>query len=178
MAVDPAAWLILVYRLPPKPGALKPRVYRNLTAAGAVYLTAACAVAPPAGPTERAMRRTRAMIAEAGGSAVLLRANALSGGDEITAVLEGVRDREYDNIIARCGSAVTALEAMTKASDFHYQEVWKHDDELKELATACRTVGADDTRDAGKGREAVSALATYRLVLDEYAKNVYGADDS
>ena len=177
MAVDPAAWLILVYRLPPKAGALKSRVHRNLTAAGAVYLTAACALAP-AGPTERMMRRTRAMIADAGGSAVLLRANALSGEEEITAVLEGVRDREYDDIIARCGSAVTALEAMTKASDFHYQEVWKHDDELKELAAACRTVGADDTRNAGKGREAVSALATYRLVLDEYAKNVYGADDS
>lgn len=177
MAVDSAAWLILVYRLPLKPGALKSRVHRNLTAAGAVYLTAACALAP-AGPTERMMRRTRAMIADAGGSAVLLRASALSGEEEITAVLEGARDREYDNIIARCGSAVTALEAMTKASDLHYQEVWKHDDELKELATACRTVGADDSRGAGKGREAVSALATYRLVLDEYAKNVYGADDS
>ena len=178
MAVDPAAWLILVYRLPTKPGALKPRVYRNLTAAGAVYLTAACAVAPPAGPTERLMRRTRAMIAGAGGSAVLLRANALTGGEEITAVLAGARDREYDDIIARCGSAVSALEAMTKASDFRYQEVWKHDDALKELAAACRAVGAAGIQGAGKGLEAVSALARYRLVLDEYATNVYGADDS
>jgi len=177
MAADAAAWLLLVYRLPPRPGALKSRVHRNLTAAGAVYLTAACALAPT-GPTERVMRRTRAMIASAGGSAVLLRANALIGREEITAVLEGARDHEYDGIIARCDSAVTTLQAMTKASDFRYQEVWKHDDELRGLAETCRTVGAADVLGAGKGREAVSALARYRLILDEYAKNVYGADNS
>ena len=175
MAADAAGWLVLVYRLPQQPGALKSRVHRNLTTAGAVYLTAACALAP-AGPTERMMRRTRAMIAAAGGSAVLLRADALSGQEEITTALEGARDREYDDIIARCGNAVTTLEAMTKAADFRYQEVWKHDAGLRDLAAHCRTVGAADIRGAGKGREAVSALARYRLVLDEYAKNVYATD--
>jgi len=177
MAADAAAWLVLVYRLPPKPGALKSRVHRNLTTAGAVYLTPACALAP-AGPTERVMRRIRAMISDAGGSAVLLRANALTGDEEITAALEGARDREYDDIIARCADAVTTLEAMTEVCDFRYQEVWKHDAGLRDLAAHCRTVGAADIHGVGKGREAVSALARYRLVLDEYTKNVYAADGS
>lgn len=177
MVIDAAGWLVLVYRLPQKPGALKSRVHRNLTTAGAVYLTAACALAP-AGPTERVMRRTRAMISDAGGSAVLLQAKALTGEEEITAALKGARDREYDDIIARCGNAVTTLEAMTRACDFRYQEVWKYDVGLRDLAAHCRTVGAADIQGAGKGREAVSALARYRLVLDEYSRDVYAADGS
>lgn len=84
-------WLVLVYRLPPKPDGLRALVRRRLTAAGAVYLTAACAIAP-AGPAERAMRRMRATILDAGGSAVLLRADAISGAQEITAALDTARD--------------------------------------------------------------------------------------
>lgn len=53
-------------------------MHRKLGAAGAVYLTQACALAP-AGPAERVMRRVRATVADAGGIAVLLRARDLLG---------------------------------------------------------------------------------------------------
>ena len=84
---DSATWPVLVYQLPAKPGALKSLVHRKLTEAGAVYLSPACAVAP-AGPAERAMRRMRAAIADADGTAVLLRGIALGGDQQIIATLD------------------------------------------------------------------------------------------
>ena len=93
-------WLVLVYQLPAKPAGLKSLVQRKLTAAGAVYLSRACAVAP-AGRAERAMRQVRATIADADGAAVLVRSAALGGGEQITAALEAARDREYAAAPAR-----------------------------------------------------------------------------
>jgi hypothetical protein len=81
-------WLILVYQLPSKPAGLKALVRRKLTAAGAVYLSRACAVAS-AGRAERVMRRVRATIASAGGTATLMRAVALGGEEQIITAIEG-----------------------------------------------------------------------------------------
>ena len=88
---DSLTWLILVYQLPARPAGLKALVRRKLTAAGAVYLSRACAVAPagPGARTERVMRRMRATIASAGGTAMLMRAVALGGEDQILTAIEG-----------------------------------------------------------------------------------------
>jgi len=81
---DAATWLILTYRLPAKPASLRAAVRRKLTAADAVYLSSACAIAPLSRPAERAMRLIRATISGAGGSAVLMAARALSREMELT----------------------------------------------------------------------------------------------
>ena len=91
---DSATWLVLVYQLPAKPTALRALVRRKLTAAGAVYVSPACAVAP-VGRSERVMRRMRATIAGAGGTAILLRAVALGGAEQIIAAVETAHDREH-----------------------------------------------------------------------------------
>ena len=93
---DSVTWLILVYQLPAKPAGLGALVRRRLTTAGAVYLSRACAVASagPGGRAERVMRRMRATIADAGGTAMLLRAVALGGQEQIIAAMETARDRE------------------------------------------------------------------------------------
>ena len=129
-----AAWLVLVYRLPPKPPSLRSLVHRKLTAVGAVYLTPACATAL-AGPAERVMRRMRATIADAGGSAVL-RARALSGGPEIAAAFNAARDREYETIITSCRDAAAAIETMLAAGEFRSGQLPDSDATLKRLDRA------------------------------------------
>ena len=81
------AWLVLTYRLPPG-STLRSVIRRRLTSAGAVYLANAVAVAPATPGTERAFRRTRKTITEAGGSAQVLRAHVLAGQADWA---EGVR---------------------------------------------------------------------------------------
>jgi hypothetical protein len=173
-------WLVLVYQLPAKPAGLRALVQRKLTAAGAVYLSRACAVAP-AGRAERAMRQLRATIADAGGAAVLVRAAALGGEDQITGALEAARDHEYDDIIAGCRDGLAAIEASIEARDFRYEQLWDIDARLKRLDARYRTMsdrGAAGTGDGGKAREAASALARYRSALDAYASGVYATDNA
>jgi ChrB-like protein len=176
-------WLVLVYQLPAKPGGLKTLVPRKLTAAGAVYLSRACAVAPAAmgAPTERAMRRVRAMIADAGGTAVLLRAGALGGEELIIGALETARDREYDDITVGCRDGLASIGALIEAGDFRYEQLWEIDRRLKRLDARYRTVGTRGTAEAagaGKARGAASALATCRAALDGYASSVYATDSA
>ncbi len=160
-----ATWLVLVYRLPAKPAGLKATVHRKLTAAGAVYLSRACAAAP-AGPAERVMRRVRAMIAGAGGSAALLRG-----------CFNAARDREYDDIIARCRAAVASIETMITTGGFRYEQLSDNDAWLKQLNARYLAVGEHDVLGARKAQEAASALARYRSVLEEYGRCLDAADD-
>lgn len=179
-------WLVLVYQLPAKPGGLKALVHRKLTAAGAVYLSRACVVAaagpggPPglAVPAERAMRRMRATIAGAGGTAVLLRAAALGGEEQIIAALQAARDHEYDEIITGCREGLASVGALIEARDFRYEQLWEGDARLKHLDARYRAMAASGTPGTGKAREAASTLAGYRSVLDEYASGVYATDSA
>jgi hypothetical protein len=181
-------WLLLVYKLPAKPAGLKTLVQRKLTAAGAVYLSRACAVAPvgSSAPAERAMRQVRAAIADAGGTAVLLRAGAIGGEEQIIAALEGARDREYDEIIAGCRDELGSIGALVEARDFRYERLWAIDAQLKRLDARYRTLSARGpagagagagAAGAGKAREAASALARFRSALDEYGSGVYATDN-
>jgi hypothetical protein len=168
-------WLVLVYHLPPGSSGLRSLARRKLTGAGAVYLSRACAVAP-AGPAERVMRRVRATIADAGGSAVLLRARELCG-HEVAAAFNAARDREYDDIIARCNAAAASIETLIAAGELRWEQLWDNDARLKQLDARYLTVAEHDVLGAGKARDAASALARYRSVLDEYGRCLDAADE-
>jgi hypothetical protein len=165
------SWLVLVYRLPPKPPSLRSLVHQKLTAAGAAYQSRACAAAP-VGPAECVMRRVRATITAAGGSAVLLRARALSGGPEIAAAFNAARDREYTAIITTCRDAAGTIEA----SDFRYEQLPDSDAALKRLDTRYRAVARHDLLGAAKAIDATAALGRYRSLLDQYARRLDARD--
>jgi len=171
------AWLVLVYRLPPKPPSLRSLVHRKLTAGGAVYLAPACAAAP-AGPAERVMRRVRATIAAAGGSAVLLRARALGGGPEIAAAFNAARDRDYETGIAGCRDAAAAAETILAAGEFRSGQLPDSDATLKRLDTRYRAAARHDLLGAAKAAHAAAALDRYRSLLDLYARCLDAADSA
>ena len=116
------AWLVLTYRLPAS-SALKGAIRRKLTGIGAVYLTNAVAALPASPAAERAMRLARNTIAEAGGSAELLRAEAVEGGPDLIAAFNAVREREYGEIIAGCDDFAARIEAITAAGRFGYRDL-------------------------------------------------------
>ncbi len=74
-----AAWLVLAYRLPARPG-LKATIRRRLAATGAVNLANAVAAVPASPAAERAFRRLRSMIGEVGGSSQVVRETASLAG--------------------------------------------------------------------------------------------------
>lgn len=169
-------WLVLTYQLPAKPASLRAAVRRKLTAAGAIYLSSACAVAPLSGPAERAMRRMRATITGAGGSAVLLAARALAGEPALTGEFNALCDREYQDIIGDCHDAVADLEALTAVGEFRYQQLWGMDIGFRRLSARYRAARGRDLFGAEEAQAASSALIKYQFAVDDYARGVYAAD--
>jgi hypothetical protein len=170
-----ASWLVLVYRLPAKPG-LKTAIRRRLTAIGAVYPANAVAAMPSSPAAERAFRRLRSMIDEAGGSAQVLRAEAIEGEPDLIAVFNAAREHEYEEIIVACGDMIAAIRAMKVAGHFRYTDLGEKDAELKRLSIRNETIRARDTLGSASAESALSSLATCRMVLDDFAGNVYKTD--
>ena len=172
-----AAWLILAYRLPAS-HALKITVRRRLTAMGAVFPVKAVAALPASPVAERAFRRLRHMIGEAGGSAQVLRAEVIEGGANLAAAFKEAREQEYAEVVAGCGQVLAGIEALTAAGQFRYPDLGDKDAELKRLSMRNDTIRARDVLGAANGDLALSALARCRAVVDEFAVRVYQTDSA
>lgn len=170
-----APWLVLIYRLPVHAG-LKATIRRRLTAIGAVYPANAVAALPESPAAERALRRLRNMIGQAGGSAQVLRAEAVEGEPDLIATYNAARAREYEKIIAEGNDVVAGIEARAAAGRFGYAELGEMDAELKRLFVRNETIRRRDTLGAANAEAALSSLARCRTVLDDFAERVYQAD--
>ena len=168
-------WLLLAYRLPVNSG-MKGTVRRRLTAVGAAYPANAIAVLPESPAAERAFRRLRSMIGEAGGSAQVLRAEAIEGEPDLVAVFNTAREQEYAEIIAGCGDVIAGIEAMTAAGRFRHADLEEKETALKGLSMRHEAIRARDWFGASNARPAVSSLVRCHAVLNDFAKRVYKAD--
>jgi hypothetical protein len=169
------AWLVLAYRLPARPG-LKATIRRRLAASGAVYLANAVAAVPASPAAERAFRRLRSMIDEAGGSAQVLRAAAIEGGADLARTFNAARDQEYGQVITGCGGLAGEIEALTAAGCFRYADLASSDAELTRLSARYETTRALDALGSASAGQARSALAACRTVLDDFARHVDQAE--
>jgi hypothetical protein len=131
----------------------------------------------PASPAaERAFRRLRHTIGEAGGSAQLLRAEAIEGGSDLVAAFNEAREREYAKILAGCGDFAAGIENMTTAGHFRYSDLGEKDADLKQLTMRNDAIRMRDSLSAAKADSALSSLARCRVMLDSFAGCVYQAD--
>jgi len=173
----PVTWLILVYRLPAHSG-LKAVIRRKATALGAVYPANAVAALPASRAAERAFRRLRNMIGEGGGSAEVLRAEAIGGEPDLIATFNAIREREYGEIIARCSEIIAQTGVLTAAGHFRYHDMAEMDAELKRLSVCTATIRARDTLGATNAGAALSSLARCRAAVDDFAARVYQTDSA
>ena len=113
----PMTWLVLACQLPPR-SPLTATIRRRLAAAGAVYPANAVAVLPASAAGDRAFRCLLNSIREAGGSAQVLRAEAIEGERDLAAAFNAAREREYDQIVAGCGDIAAGIQEHTAAGHF------------------------------------------------------------
>jgi hypothetical protein len=171
-------WLVLVYRLPPgKPGALAVAVRRRLTRVGAVYLAKAVAAVPECAAAQRVLRRLCSQISDAGGSAEVLRAEAIDGELDMIAAYNAARDQEYREIITQCRDAVAVIEDLAESGHFRFAQLWEKDKELKQISARYDAIREQDSLGASEASAAGSALARYRAVLDDHSARVYETED-
>jgi DNA-binding transcriptional regulator PaaX len=134
---DSPTWLLLTYRVPSEPSRLRATVWRRLKALGAIYLQNSVAALPDDPAAERSLRALRVEIGELGGSAQLLRAEALVGGADLDAAYNAARDEEYAEIVARCRDFVAEIEKETACRHFTYGELEENDEDLAKLRGPC-----------------------------------------
>ena len=75
-------WLVLIYRTPAVPSALRVRVWRRLRTLGAVCIHDGVAMLPPSEEAEEDFGWLAVEIRERGGDAHVLRAAALNAAEE------------------------------------------------------------------------------------------------
>jgi len=169
--------LVLAYRVPSEPSRLRAGVWRRLKGLGAIYLQNAVAAVPDDPAAERAFRALRAEIAQMeGGSAQLLRAEALAGSADLVAAYNAARDDEYTEIVDRCRDFLAEIEHETEDQHFSYSELEENDEDLAKLRSWYDKVVTRD-RLAAAGRElAAAALDECAQALEGFAEAVYAAD--
>lgn len=174
---EPVTWLLLAYRIPSEPSRLRAGVWRRLKGLGAIYVQNSVAALPADPVAERHLRALRAEIAQMdGGSAQLLRADALAGGADLVTAYNAARDDEYKEIVDRCRDFLVEIDTETANSHFTYGELEENDEDLTKLRGWFEKVAARD-RLGAPGREAAAkALDECTHALDGFADAVYAAD--
>lgn len=169
-------WLLLVYRVPTEPTRHRAAVWRRLKGLGAVYLQNSVAALPASVAAERALRVLRNDIREMGGTAQLLRAEALAGQEEITAAVNAARDEEYGEVVSRCRDFLAEIAKETAAEKFTYAELEENDEDLTKLRAWYDKIHARDKLGAAGAAAAETALGECATALEEFAARIYAAE--
>lgn len=170
-------WLVLAYRIPSEPSRLRSGVWRRLKALGAIYVQNSVAALPDDPAAERALRALRSEIAQMeGGSAQLLRADALVGAGDLVAAYNTARDEEYAEIVDRCQDFLAEIEHETTTQHFTYGELEENDEDLTKLRTWYDKVAARDRFGAHGRTPADEAIQRCSQALEGFAEAVYAAD--
>ncbi|MEY9936601.1 Chromate resistance protein ChrB [Streptacidiphilus sp. MAP5-3] len=173
---DAIKWLLLSYRIPTEPTRLRAGVWRRLKALGAMYLQNAVAVLPASPEAERALRLLRQDIIEMGGSAQVLRAEALAGEDEVVGAFNTARDEEYAELLGQCRDFLAEIETETAEEHFTYAELEENDEDLAKLRTWLDKIRARDQFGAARQNEAVRAVQECGSALEHFAERVYAVE--
>jgi hypothetical protein len=168
-----SSWLVLAYRVPGEPSRLRSAVWRRLRAAGAVYLAHSVAALPASPRAERLLDRLRADIGGMGGSAQLLRAEALAGEADIVGLFNAARDAEYALIIEGCRDLCGDIEALMAAGQHTADDLERGGRRLAKLAGRNDNARDQDPFGASRAESAAAALARCREALGRFAEHVY-----
>jgi hypothetical protein len=96
----PARWLLLIHQIPPRPTALRVRIWRRLQRLGAVALKSSVYVLPSSSETREDFEWVRREIEQAGAEATLCEASFVEGitDAQLTAMFRAARDAEYAEV--------------------------------------------------------------------------------
>jgi hypothetical protein len=131
-------WLLLHYKLPPEPSALRVHVWRRLKRLGAVLFQDAVWVLPNTARTLEQFRWLAAEIVEMGGEAALWESQpALSNTyDGLVQQFREQADQAYGEILKQLGKRNPDLEALSR----QYQQVRQRDYFHSQVGEEVRTV--------------------------------------
>jgi hypothetical protein len=94
-----------------------------------------------------------------------------------TAIYNGARAEEYEEIVDRCRDFLAEIDKEIAATHFTYAELEENDVDLTKLRSWFGKVSARDVLGARRREQAQSALADCAAALDAFANHVYLTED-
>jgi hypothetical protein len=158
-------WFVLAYRVPGEPTRLRATVRRRLKAAGAVHLANSVVALPASPAAEHFFRGLHNEIGGMGGSAQLLRAEAIGGESDLISLFNAARDHEYSQVIEACDDLVAHVVSLQAAGRLTAKDVEEAARKRVELARSNAKVRAADAFGASLAGQAVAALGRCRRAV-------------
>jgi hypothetical protein len=144
------SWLLLLYSLPAKSGALRLSVWRQLKRLGAVPLKTSASVLPDKPELYESFQWLAQRVREQGGDATLVRADDIDGvsDDEIVALFQEARAAEYEELLKDMRPLLPTKSKKTTASG----------EDLEKLAARLQAIRQIDFFECPKATDAEMLL--------------------
>jgi hypothetical protein len=126
----PARWLLLIHQIPPRPTALRVKIWRRLQRLGAIALKSSVYVLPASAESREDFEWVRREIAEAGADATLCEATFVEGitDGQLEAMFRAARDAEYAHLLRESRALRPKLDASAVARVLRrFEEVQQRD---------------------------------------------------
>ena len=173
------SWLLLTYKVPAEPAKRRIALWRKLKALGAIYLQNGVCLLPKIDAHERRLKVLQNEISEMDGDAVLLETVGLDHAQEqkVIARFSAERDEAYREFISRCDDFDGEIAKERGNGKFTYAEVEENEEDLTKLRAWLDKIVRLDFYGASLRSEAEERLARCTTLLDDYAREVFEAQD-
>lgn len=106
---EPKKWLLLIHQIPPKPNALRVKIWRRLQQVGAVAIKQSVYVMPLSEQSREDLSWTLKEIIEGGGDGSILEAHFMQGlsDEQILALFHNARKSDYKKLIQEANDLLT-----------------------------------------------------------------------
>ncbi len=173
------AWLLLTYKVPAEPAKRRIALWRKLKALGAVYLQSGVCLLPKVDEHLRRLKVLAREIAAMDGDAVLLESVGLDEAEKqkVIARFSAERNEAYQELISRCADFEAEIAKERGVGKFNYAEVEENEEDLTKLRAWLQKIVRLDFYGASLRSEAEARLARCATILDDYAREVFEAQD-
>ena len=173
-------WLLISYRVPNQPSALRVAAWRALKQRGAVLLGPGLYVLPDAPDQRAALTDLAQRIADGGGSAITLTAGALTAEDERALALkyQAARYDDYRQVIKSAHKLFDHIGREEASHDYRFAEVESLEEELNKVRRQLDLVLERDSERLPQREEAVSAVRAAEERLQQYLDNAYREENT
>ena len=173
------SWLMLTYKVPPRPARHRIALWRKIKGLGAVYLQDGVCVLPRTREHARRLKMIENEVATIGGEAVLLETVALDRQQrkKVLARFNADRNEAYQEFIERCDGFEDEIARESAAGKFTYAELEENDEDLKKLRGWLDKIRKLDFHGASLAGQATARLARCAALLDRFARQVFDAQE-
>ena len=160
-------WLLFVHQLPPKPTAVRVRIWRQLQKLGAIIVKNSLYVLPFNAKTHEDFQWLKRDVEAAGGDATVFRAGSVEGATdkEIIAAFRKARDEDYQRLTAELDALAASIREQPRNSDSTAGRVRRYESELENARQVLARIVETDFFHAVGRADAAAAYERCRKAL-------------